>query len=135
MCIRDSVTTSRDWRQWLDVMARLPIALLTMDAINSLLPRMLEHAFPGHVVSQRTPIGRWGHGFGVGAANTSFWRRAPLKPRVIPLPNATERQEILRLNALDGQLYALALNHTTAFRAHLAGVAGAWTTTARQRRR
>ena len=109
------VATNRDWQAWLSCMSRVPVVLLAMGAINSVLPEVLERTFPGHVVATREPIGRWGRGFGVGAANASFWKRPPAKPRAIPMPNDTEREGIRQLNSLDDQLFQLAQAHTAAY--------------------
>lgn len=95
----------------MEEMAQVPVVLLRMEAINSLLPAILEYGFPGRVVRQRTPVGRWGRGFRVSAANASRLSAKTL----VPLPNQTEREAIRRLNWLDEQLFQLASNHTAAY--------------------
>ena len=139
------VTTRSDWLSWLDCMARTPVALVTMDAINSVVPGMLARMLPGHVVTQTAPSGRWGQGFGQRGANTtalscrsileagkyfplaiahclsaigsSLTSFAPwaAEERAIPLPNEAEREEVRRLNSFDEQLYQLARRHTAVY--------------------
>jgi hypothetical protein len=115
------VTSQRDWQAWLSCMSRVPVVLLAMGAINSVLPAIVEHTFPGSVVEAREPVGRWGRGFGVSAANASLWRRAaPELAKGVALPNVTERERIRQLNSLDGQLFQLAQAHTEVYTRHLA---------------
>ena len=137
------VTTRHDWDVWLECMARTPVALVTMDAINSVVPGMLTRMLPGHAVTQTTPSGRWGQGFGQSGANTTALscrsivgsgKYLPLamahclnsigslvtslvwEAKAMPLPNEKEREEVRRLNALDEELYQLARRHTAAYR-------------------
>eukprot|EP00966_Prymnesium_polylepis_P192600 4464066-Prymnesium_polylepis.1 len=99
------VCTERDWDGWLTYMRRTPVVLVSMNAINSVVPALLEHALLAHAVTERAPLSRWGHGVGVGAVNASLGR-APImaladRQASIALPDAAEREAIRRLNALD----------------------------------
>ena len=113
------VSSERDWLAWLDTMARTPVVLLTMESINALVPTLLEHAFPGRVVTERKPLGRWGYGVGVGGINASL-SRAPImaladRHAAVALPGPAERESIRQLNALDERLHQLAKVHAAAY--------------------